>query len=758
MSESNRSSRVSTGLETLSRLCQDSPSPMALWRAGADPAEFNQAWLDRTGVQSAALWATVEGDARQALASGQVRVQTDRSADPKRGGRYSYHPLYEGQASIGVMLMWEPGGRVEDLRKDRDPDLLSRLIESMDLGYCLLELLDAAPGQWPDHRYLDFNAAFSKHSGLALTPGVCISEITPHREPFWPQAFLDVLASGRVLRTTAVMSGIDRVFKTCIMRVGGPGSRRLAVLLENVTAQHHAATLLQRSEHAARAAEALARTEQSRLAALVDATPAAVIVVEQGPRLVLANSYARQLWGDIRTENLGRWIRFWADGSQRHGQKLTATQWPMSRALMGESSREILRITSPQSPEDQRVFLSSATPIWDADGTVEGAVVVAVDITDRIEAEGALKKSLEDRDLFLAMLAHELRNPLSPILTAADLMSQSALPQDSVAQCSALIARQARHMRGLVDDLLDSARLNHGLINLDLQVLEFGPLVQEAIEQSRETLERFGHRLIVALSSQCMRIKADRKRMVQILVNLITNAAKYTPAEGRIEIRSACDPSGLEVSVIDNGIGMSSEMLHKAFELFSQAERSADRREGGLGLGLPLVKKLVALHGGRIAAQSPGPGQGSCFTVWIPGYAGDETTEVPEPPPQPEAQALRILLVDDNEDAAHTLALYLQACGHACQVAHDGHQALGLVAQFQPQACILDIGLPGMDGRELARRLRSSPHASQATIVALSGYAQAEDQQSALAAGFDHYLVKPVEVDRLTKLLAKTAA
>lgn len=753
MPESNRPEQAGTGLETIRRLFLDSPTPMALWLADAGPAQFNQPWLDRAGLEPAALWPAIQPQTQQALLSGQAQLAEAGPTNALADGRYSFHPLHEGAKPIGVMVMWEPGVRAREALHEGDAKDLAALVQSMNLGYCLVEVLEANPGDMPDYRYLDCNRAFIEHSGLAVTPGARVSEISSHREPFWPQAFQDVLATGCTLTSTVVMTHVDRAFKTCIMRVGGAGSRTLAVLLENVTAQHHATQLLVRSEQTARAAQARADTEQSRLAAVVDAAPAAVVVVDRGPHVILANACAKRLWGDIRTEHLGTWTGYWADGSPRHGQRLATSQWPLHRALMGESSTELLRIISPRDSQEQGVFLCSAVPIWSADGRIDGAVVVSVAITDRIEAEQALKRSLEDRDLFLAMLAHELRNPLAPILTAADLMSQRELPQASVAQCSQLIARQTRHMRGLIDDLLDSARLHHGLITLDRRALTLGPLIEEALEQCSEALQRFGHQVILTAQQDPIPLKADRKRLVQILANLINNAAKYTPAGGRIEIRSTSGPEGVEVSVIDNGIGMCQETLCKAFDLFGQAERSPDRQEGGLGLGLPLAKKLVDLHGGQITARSAGHGQGSCLTVWLPAAPVDQAPAAPEQQAPPRGPGLRVLLVDDNKDAAATLALYLQACGHLCETAHDAEAALALASRFQPQACVLDIGLPGMDGRQLAQRLRSRPEGAQALMLALSGYAHADDRHSALQAGFDHYLVKPVDIDQLTALL-----
>lgn len=297
MPESNRPEQAGTGLETIRRLFLDSPTPMALWLADAGPAQFNQPWLDRAGLEPAALWPAIQPQTQQALLSGQAQLAEAGPTNALADGRYSFHPLHEGAKPIGVMVMWEPGVRAREALHEGDAKDLAALVQSMNLGYCLVEVLEANPGDMPDYRYLDCNRAFIEHSGLAVTPGARVSEISSHREPFWPQAFQDVLATGCTLTSTVVMTHVDRAFKTCIMRVGGAGSRTLAVLLENVTAQHHATQLLVRSEQTARAAQARADTEQSRLAAVVDAAPAAVVVVDRGPHVILANACAKRLWG-----------------------------------------------------------------------------------------------------------------------------------------------------------------------------------------------------------------------------------------------------------------------------------------------------------------------------------------------------------------------------------------------------------------------------------------------------------------------------
>ena len=310
----------------------------------------------------------------------------------------------------------------------------------------------------------------------------------------------------------------------------------------------------------------------------------------------------------------------------------------------------------------------------------------------------------------------------------------------------------------MVDDLLDVSRVHRGLIKLQWREFDLRDLVHEALEQSHPQMQERGHQLYLKLSAQALPVRGDAKRIVQILANLLNNAAKYTPPVGRVELSTRLDGQWAYVEVADSGIGMSAQTLASAFELFAQGQISIDRQQGGLGIGLALVKKLAELHGGQVQAASDGLGCGSRFTLSLPLAAQDvESAAQPgpaEPVKQQQVQARRVLVVDDNVDAARTLAMLLRACGHPCEVAHDAQQALALVAQSCPEVFILDIGLPGMDGRQLARHLRQQPATQGAQIVALSGYAQPSEQQAALADGFDHYLVKPVDAQRLLDLLA----
>jgi len=327
-----------------------------------------------------------------------------------------------------------------------------------------------------------------------------------------------------------------------------------------------------------------------------------------------------------------------------------------------------------------------------------------------------------------------------------------------VRQSSAIIGRQVRHMTRLVDDLLDVSRVTRGLIQLDRMLLDLRAIVDEAVEQVRPQLAARRQRLSLHLPSVPLTVDGDRARLVQVLSNLLGNAAKYTPEDGAIDLQAhivdKVDGSKLLLSVRDNGIGMDRELTERAFDLFTQAKRSSDRSQGGLGLGLALVRNLVELHGGTVTCASPGLGLGSTFTVTLPLAAS--AVPNPEPPEAPARRAtgLRLLVVDDNVDAATTLAMLLEASGHEVFIEHESLRALELSRSARPDVCLLDIGLPEMDGNELARRLRAQPETAHSVLIAVSGYGQESDRRTALDAGFAHHLVKPVDMEALTALLA----
>jgi signal transduction histidine kinase len=360
------------------------------------------------------------------------------------------------------------------------------------------------------------------------------------------------------------------------------------------------------------------------------------------------------------------------------------------------------------------------------------------------------------KDQFLAMLGHELRNPLAPICAAAELLKNAPHDETRIRQTSDIIARQASHLTDLVDDLLDVSRVTRGLISLDKHELDVKQVVTDAVEQVHPLIEARRHHLAVHAPPEPAFVLGDQKRLVQVLTNLLNNAAKYTSEGGSIVLRMEVQREHVMLAVADNGIGMAPELVSRAFELFAQAKRSSDRAQGGLGLGLALVKSLVELHGGSVAVQSKGIGEGSEFTVLLP-----RITPSQEPPPTRyddpvtvSVKGLRLLIVDDNVDAARMLSMFLEAAGHEVMVEHESKRALERARIEIPDICLLDIGLPGIDGNELARRLRSQSETVDTILIAITGYGQQQDRENAITAGFNYHFVKPVDTSKLLSLLA----
>ena len=375
------------------------------------------------------------------------------------------------------------------------------------------------------------------------------------------------------------------------------------------------------------------------------------------------------------------------------------------------------------------------------------------ELVSRREAEAKLRDADRRKDEFLAMLAHELRNPLAPISMAAKILGMEQLTAERIKQTSEIIERQIGHMTSLLDDLLDVSRVTRGLVTLVPELHNMGAIVNDAVEQARPLFGLRSQRLTLALSAPAAQVRGDGTRLVQILANLLNNASKYTPRGGNIELELTQDATTVQLVVRDNGIGIDAKLLPDIFDLFVQGERSPERAQGGLGLGLALVKKLVEQHQGSVSAASKGPGAGSEFTVRLPRAHGVAQVREPCEPGSAAGTGKDILIVDDNVDAADTLSLFLSTVGHRLRVAYEGSTAIGMVEQSPPDILLLDIGLPDIDGYELARQVRALPRAAGAILVALTGYGQPADRERSLAAGFNHHLTKPVDPAALLRLL-----
>ncbi|WP_147376900.1 PAS domain-containing hybrid sensor histidine kinase/response regulator [Noviherbaspirillum saxi] len=636
------------------------------------------------------------------------------------------------------------------------------LFESIDEGFCVIEMLYDQDEQACDYRFCEVNPMFEQQTGLRNSIGKTIRELAPLHETHWIEIYGKVAKTGEPVRFKSEAKALDRWFDVYAFRLDAADSKQVGVLFKDISEQRRADEELLHSRHQALAAAREAEAERHRLNAVLEAVPVGIVVSDASGAIRLANASNRRLWGERHPisehiEDFSAWKGWWADGSARTGLPLQPSEWTTARILRGEEALEdIIEIESFDAPPVRRIVFNTGAPIKDDDGRVVGAVVAQMDITNRVRAEEALRQADRRNDEFRAMLAHELRNLLAPISTAADLLTLSQPSAERLKQTSATISRQVAHMIGLVDDLVDVSRVTRGLVSLEKAKLDAKHIVSDAVEQVRPLIESRRHRLTVRTPPESTFVLGDKKRLVQVMSNLLNNAAKYTPAGGDIVLNMDVYDDQVWISVTDNGIGMSPDVKERAFELFAQAERTPDRAQGGLGIGLALVKSLIDLHGGSVTAHSEGMGTGSTFTVRLPHLDEGTGSAAIEQPAQPEAtprRVLKVMVVDDNADAADMLAMFVEAVGHQACVEHSAHKALERARMENPDVCLLDIGMPDMDGNELARRLRIQPENVGTILVAVTGYGQDRHQHSSQGAGFDHYFVKPVDIAKLVSLL-----
>ena len=397
-----------------------------------------------------------------------------------------------------------------------------------------------------------------------------------------------------------------------------------------------------------------------------------------------------------------------------------------------------------------RWFLSRAIPIRSQDGRIVRWFGTNTDVTQLRRLQEALEATDRRKDEFLAMLAHELRNPVAPIMSAAEVLSRSATTDAKARACVEVIQRQTSHLSRLLDDLLDMARITQKRVVLKREVISLLSCLEQAIETAEPLIREKGQQLTVVRPASPPFVNADRVRIAQSIANILINAAKYTDRSGQIRVTVFADASQASVEVTDTGVGIPAELLPVIFDLFVQSERPLDRTGGGLGIGLSVCRTLVEMHQGTVHASSPGPNRGATFTIRLP--LAEAPAESPEGGDPGSARRQRILIVDDNRDAADILALLLESEGHQAMAVYEPADALLQLAAFKPDVVLLDIGLPGMDGYALARRMKASAHSAR--LIALSGYGQLEDRRRSSAAGFDAHLVKPVDSESLRKVLA----
>jgi PAS domain S-box-containing protein len=520
---------------------------------------------------------------------------------------------------------------------------------------------------------------------------------------------------------------------------------------------------------------------EARMACIIASAMDAVLTVDEHERITLFNPAAETMFGcraaDALRQPIQKFLPGWAPPKE---VSLPATPWETDALRQdGQSIPVELSVSWVQTPR-RRFWTCLARDIRERRRAQEHREGLIREQAARKVAEAGqqrmatvarenarlyqeLRHSDRLKDEFLAMLAHELRNPLAPIRNALQLIHLAGHDQEADnAESLAIIERQVQHLVRLVDDLLDVSRISQGKILLQKDWLNLADIVARAVESSGPLIQAHGHQLTVSLPPEALAVEGDAVRLVQVLTNLLNNAAKYTPQGGRIDLLVTAansqdgEPGTAIIRLRDTGMGIRPDMLPRLFEPFTQSERTLARSDGGLGIGLTLVRRLTELHGGSVQAVSEGPGRGSEFIVRLPlarGPAPVALPAAPAPAPAPAARR-RVLVVDDNLDSAATLTRLLQALDHEVRVAHDGGEGMQLARDAVPDVILLDIGLPGLDGYEVARRLRGDRHFDRSLLVAVTGYGSPEDRRLSQEAGFNAHLVKPVDLGELKQVLA----
>ena len=555
-----------------------------------------------------------------------------------------------------------------------------------------------------------------------------------------------LVKSGRLVAVLNVHQGAPWHWTDTSIELAQETAERTWAALESARARAELEAERDQSQQAERAL----RDSEAKFRTITNAMPHMVFSARPDG----AHDYFNQQWyaftGVAEGATAGQ---RWTDVFHPDDQLQARERW--SRSLASGEPYEIefrLRHRSGQ----YRWVLARALPIRDEAGAIVRWMGSSTDIHDQKQTQEALRVADRRKDEFLAMLAHELRNPLAPISAGADLLRLTRVDEGRVRQISELISRQVKHMTSLVDDLMDVSRVTRGLVTLNNALLDARHIVTDAVEQVRPLIDACGHQLAVHTPPESASVLGDQKRLIQVITNVLNNAAKYTPKGGSIVLRMDATASEVVFSVADNGIGMGPDMVGRVFELFTQAERTSDRSQGGLGIGLALVKSLVELHEGTVTASSGGADQGSEFTIRLPRAAlpAAAARAQREGLLASAAKALRVLVVDDNQDAAMMLGMFLESAGHEVAVEHTATRALERARLDQPDVCLLDIGLPDMDGYELARQVRAQPGGAGRMLIAITGYGQEEDRKQSAQAGFDHHFVKPVDAEGLLTLLA----
>ena len=625
------------------------------------------------------------------------------------------------------------------------------LFDSMDEGYCVIEVLFDAIGptigpairQAIDYRFLEVNPAFEKHTGLTGATGQTMRTLIPAIEARWFEIYGRVAQTGEPVRFVDETKAMGRWFDVYAFRLGESGSHKVAILFNDISER-------KRTEAALNDSEARLRTAIKTVSEVVWTNNASGLM--QGEQ---------RGWEDFTGQSREQYQNFgWSKAV--HPEDVQATMDAWNRAV---SEQRIFEFEHRIRRRDGQWRLCSirAVPILNSEGSIREWVGVHSDITEQKRNEERLRQlaaELSDasnrKDEFLAMLAHELRNPLAPIRNGLQLMKLAQGQREPLEQARTMMERQLSQLVRLIDDLMDVSRINLGKLELRKERLPLAMVLSSAVETSRPLIEQMGQELTFTPPDPSVTVDADMTRLAQVFLNLLNNAAKYSEWGGHIQVQVKLDEREVWVAVTDTGIGIAANHLPNIFDMFTQVDGSLEKSQGGLGIGLTLVQRLVAMHDGSIEAKSDGPGKGSAFIVRLPRVLETSSSQLVgvENPPGALNSSLRILIVDDNRDGADSLSEMLNLIGNDTRTAYDGQQGVEVAEEYRPEVILLDIGMPKLNGYEACRLIRAKPWGKNVVLIAVTGWGQDKDRYRTQEAGFDIHLVKPVDPQALMTILA----
>jgi PAS domain S-box-containing protein len=635
-------------------------------------------------------------------------------------------------------------GKSASARLERSEQRYRALIDAMSEGFCVLEIMFDEAGHALDYRFVETNPAFAKHTGLVDAVGRTAREIAPGLEPTWFERYGQVALTGEPMHFVDRAEGLGRWFDVEAFRIGEPENRHVALLFTDITEQRDVDRRLRESEAELRFT--LEAADFGAWALELEGPP---------PHRAIRSRKHDQIFG--YDELLPEWnnaifLEHVLEEDRPHVEE-------SFRQALAENHDWEFECRIRRADGEVRWIWAKGHLVRGTAGHPRRMLGLVTDITSRKQAEAALLESDRHKDEFIAMLAHELRNPLAAIRTAIGVLAGASDTSPLVDEMAAIIARQSFQLARLIDDLLDVSRMSRGTMSLKKAEIDVRTILQQSVADQAAACQNKGLSLTAVVPEDPVLVEADPVRMAQVVNNLVQNACQFTPRGGSIRAAVEREDDDFVLRVSDSGVGMSGDQLERVFEMFVQLDEPDIHRVEGLGIGLSIAKHIVELHGGQIVAKSTGPGQGSEFVVSVPlsasrnSKAGHRYKAEARHEPR-EGTARRILVADDSRDALRALALMLRARGYEVTTAIDGADAFEKADEHRPDIAFLDIGMPRMDGYEAARQIRREPWGEGILLVALTGWGQEHDRRQALEAGFDVHLTKPADLAMLEDVIA----